>query len=59
MNYFFQILLEIFRKVAGNFLVKVLGVVGDVMQWFIVKNFIMLQKKFVEVIRWILKEKCR
>ena len=47
MNDFFQILLEIFKKVAGNFLLKVLGVVGDVMQWFIVKNFIMLQKKFV------------
>ena len=57
MNYFFQRLLEIFRKVTGNFLVKVLSVVGDVMQWFVVKNFIMLQTKLVLVIRWTLKEK--
>ena len=47
MNYFFQRLLEILWKVVGNFLVKVLSVLGDVMQWFVVKNFIMLQKKLV------------
>ena len=47
MNYFFQRLLEIFGKVVGDFLVKVLSVVGDVMQWLVVKDFIMLQKKFI------------
>ena len=57
MNYFFQRLLEIFWKLVGNFLVNVLSVVGDVMQWFVVKNFIMLQTKLVLVIRWTLKEK--
>ena len=41
MNYFFQRLLEIFRKVGWNFFIKVLSVVGDVMQWFVVKNSIM------------------
>ena len=57
MNYFFQRLLEIFWKVVGNFLVNVLSVVGDIMPWFVVKNFIMLQTKLVLVIRWTLKEK--